>query len=771
MKRAIRMTKSTSRRAVTLLLAIIMVAGSGILFDFFTIVANAAESNYIDENGSTLNTDYYYDKDDCDYTANSSTLHNEWSKFFNLSLVSEGNYSQSGYTYTASGGYPMRLKITGTPGYLSMHANGVNNGNDGMHHYSFDSNGKVNDYSVGSGLIIIEYLSSAGGVVSRQVVDKLWERDLSMPIDLFLKYHSNDYSVRVKLCYEVWKYQDGKPYYWNITQVSNTFKVLAKDIPYDKSFSPSITNYRYLTDDYTNTEKALEEPIYIKGVNKDTTDNAGIRLELYSKYLTINAAAGGVFYDKTEGTDLGIAASRHHWWYNLEKDSYIEINGVRSPLIANSSGFFVIEPPVPESSYINITLRANVKFHYTYYEHVFGIKTESANEEYKGYVQYSIRVPISVSDTNQVLIYDTASDSADYSQIPLVIDGMVKESNTIALVSSKYNTYTSVIQRYSGGSWETANSTESVVSSAVKTYTLHGDNPCEKYRVVLTDNQNNSRIVTFYVITDSENLLDLKLTNLQYNSIDNLPWVKDYTDHIITTAIPELYNESVVSIQLDTGGTKVTKKITIGNKSGENYIGNHYEFIYEYYVGEVDAPRLNSIKLQTNMYHIIPENYSVEMNGKVYAFRLREEALLFTESMIKDSYSRPTSLVDGMADKDKFNIHANVMIYKNSSRQELLDRASGNLEIIYVASYCQPPLDDKIYLYDSDHLVLSITDTVSMVCRYGNQEIIFNLDSEEEHREVYMNELSKELGYNEVQITEFFYDGTALSYRIYLQAN
>ncbi|MBO5262010.1 MAG: hypothetical protein J6B45_03090 [Clostridia bacterium] len=766
--------KSISIRMVAWLLAIAMVLLTGICFGIFPVSVSAAGENVtVNHPSDPVYVNYYYDVDDCDYTANSSTLHNEWSKFFDISLTCAGGYSRSGSAYVAKSGYPMQLKITGTPNYDAMHAGGTNTGNDGMHYYSYDGNGYVENHLVGSGLIIIEYLDSAtDAILETQVYEGLWEKDLSVPLDLLLKYHSDEYRINVKLSYECYKYVDEKKHYWNITEETAVcLRVLTEPLPYDKSFEPSVASYYWIESDKANIEAVLEEPIRVRGVYYDTTDNPGIRLELYSHYLTINTVARDIFYEKQESPfNIWIASGTHHWWYRLENDSYIEINGEKSPLPANENGVYVLEPPVPKGAYINVKVCLNITFFYTYYEHAFGITTETANEERKCIVKYNINIPVSVSDTNQILLYDNVAD--DYSQTSLVLDGMVKETNTLAIVTSGQNKFTQRIERLQNNEWVSADVTESVKSAGEKLYILNSENPCEQYRVVLTDNQGKSRIETFYVIKDVEKLLELKVTNQQYNEYDTLPWVKELDDHKILCSVPELYEETVTSTPLENGGERVTKRVTIGNKADSGYLGTYYEFTYEFYIGAVDAPRLNSIKFQTNYYHVIPGNYSVEYNCKLYVFKYRDEALLFAESTTKDNYKKPSSLVQGIADKERFDLIADFMVCENATRQELIDRAGGNLEVVFVSSYYEAPIDEEnIYLYGADFLYLSITDTVSVVFGQGENTVTFELQQDEELREIQMKEITKLLGYGEVQVTESFYDGTTLTYNVILLAD
>ena len=166
----------------------------------------------------------------------------------------------------------------------------------------------------------------------------------------------------------------------------------------------------------------------------------------------------------------------------------------------------------------------------------------------------------------------------------------------------------------------------------------------EKYCVTVTDNDGVKNSREFYVVSDLENAVSLTLSHEQYNAINNLPWVKELSDHKTSCLFPELLTETIEQTPV-ANGTKVIKKITLGNSQNGYHIGDRHDFIYEFYVGAVAAPRLNSIKFQSAKYHVLPESYSVKESSKIYAFKNYEDARSFVASLIKSNYTDRKSVV------------------------------------------------------------------------------------------------------------------------------
>lgn len=740
-------------------------------FGFSGTTAFAAETNSA-TSSAHLTTDYYYDSDNGDYKTSSNILHNEWSHFFDLSLVNAGGFTKSGKTYTANSYIPMSLKIDGTWNYTAIHNSGENDGSDGMHHYSYDSNGYANGRLVEGGLIIIEYYTSSGTIYSIQP-ENLWQRDLSVPIEIPLTYHSG-IKIRVKLCYELWKIQDGKTLYWNITEYSEPFYLNTSVPLYSKQVSPA-AYYKYVVDDETNIKNALFKPLTILGQNSATSADPTIRLEIQSDYLSTRATDNrSRIYSGHDEINAWFTAKYFDWWYNLiYEESYIEVAGKRSPLIFNSEGLQIYTFDSLSTSSISIKLHISIEYNFTEYMHIIGITAIDERETQKGYVDYSCNVPISMSSINDgaIIFYEDITSETNYSNVSLVENGMLRSNNTLGIVStSKINQYSIEVEKQENGVWRRAKSSEYTMTTPSGTnnrrIVFNCIDPIEKYRVDVIDNDGKKNSREFYIISDLENVIKVTLSHEQYNAINNLPWVKELSDHKISCLFPELLTETIEETAVP-NGTKVVKKITLGNRMGDNYIGDKHVLTYEFYIGTVAAPRLNSVKFQSAMYHLLPESYSVKEGTKVYAFKNYEDARAFLASLMKSDYSKPTSLSQGIRDKASFDKDIEQRIVHNRSQQELIDQANGDFEAIYVATNAQAPLDEQILIFADDYWGLSKTDAISIsfLTSKGSCNYSYTYG-----KTLMASVVANQLGYGEqIQVTEQFYDGTNLSYTVVIQ--
>lgn len=765
------MTKRLKRSFMVAILALVATLCLIMGFGFADTTAFAAEANAA-ISSAPLATDYYYDSDNGSYKTSSSVLHNEWSHFFDLSLVNVGGFTKNGSTYTAKSYSPMSLKIDGTWNYNAIHNSGANDGNDGMHHYSYDSNGYVNGNLVEGGLVIIEYYTSSGTIYSIQS-ENLWQRDLSVPIELPLTYH-NGIKIRVKLCYELWKIQDGKTLYWNITEYSEPFYLTTAASLYTKQVSPS-ASYTYVVDDEANIKKALYKPLTIIGLNKATSADPTIRLEVQSDYLSPRATdARSRIYTGHDEINALFTAKYWDWWYNLLYDeSFIEIDGKRSPLVITPEGLQVYSVDAPATSSISVRLHISIEYNFTEYMHIFGITAIDNRDTQKGYIDYYYSVPISMSNVNDgaIVFYDDIITGKDYSNVSLIENGMVRSNNTLGIVStSKINQYSVKVEKWENSTWRHAKNSE------YKTTTPSGTNnrkivfnciePIEKYRVTVTDNNGAENFREFFIVSDLEEVVNLTLTHEQYNAINNLPWVKELNDHKISCLFPELITETIEQTPIS-NGTKVIKKITLGNYQNGYYVGDRHDFLYEFYIGEVAAPRLNSVKFQSAKYHVLPESFSVKESSKIYAFKNYEDARAFVASLLKSNYAKPTSLSQGIQDKVAFDSDIESRITHNHSQGELIEQANGNLEVIYVATNAQAPLDEQILMFENDFWGLSKTDAVSISFQNFNGNCTFAYTY---GKKLTASIIANKLGYNEqIQVTEHFYDGTSLSYTVMIQ--
>lgn len=740
-------------------------------FGFVGSTAFATEVNSRASSAS-LAIDYYYDSDNGNYKTSSKILHNEWSHFFDLSLVSASGFTKNGSTYTAKTYSPMALKIDGTWNYNAIHNSGDNDGNDGMHHYSYDSNGYVNGRLVEGGLIIIEYYTSSDTIYSIQP-ENLWRRDLSVPIEIPLTYH-NGIKIRVKLCYELWKIQDGEKKYWNITEYSEPFYLKTSEALYSKHVSP-VASYTYIEDDETNIKDAILKPLTIVGLNDATSANPAIRLEIQCDYLSTRATDGrSRIYSGHDEVNFWFTAKYFDWWYNLiYEESFIEIAGKRSPLIITSEGLQVYTFDSPSTSSISIRLHISIEYNFTEYMHFIGITTIDNHDTKKGYVDYYYSVPISMSNVNDgaIIFYEDITTGTDYSNVSLIENGMVRFNNTLGIVSaSKTNQYFVKVDRQENNAWRQAKNDEYKITTPSGSHNrrivFNCVEPIAKYRVTVTDNDGVTNSREFFIIFDLENAVKLTLTNEQYNAINNLPWLKELGDHKILCLFPELLTETIEQEPVS-NGTKVIKKITLGNCENGYYVGDRHDFIYEFYIGAVAAPRLNSIKFQFAKYHILPESYSVKKDTKVYVFKNYEDARSFVASMLKSNYAKPTSLSQGIQDKVDFDSNIENRITHNYSQRELIEQANGNLESIYVATNAQAPLAEQILMFDDDFWGLSKTDAVSISFQNSNGSCTFAYTY---GKKLTASFIANKLGYGQqIQVTEQFYDGTSLSYTVVIQ--
>ena len=757
----------------SLMVAILALAATLCLVMGFGVLGTTA---FADESKTTtssapLATDYYYDSDNGNYKTSSDVLHNEWSHFFDLSLTNAGGFTKNGSTYTAKTYSPMALKIDGTWNYNAIHTEN-NSGNDGMHHYSYDSNGYVNGRLVEGGLVIIEYYTSSGIVYSIQS-ENLWQRDLSVPIEIPLSYH-NGIKIRVKLCFELWKIQDGKTLYWNITEYSEPFYLRTVVSLYTKQVSPS-ASYTYVVDDEANIKKALYKPLTIIGINKATSADPIIRLEVQSDYLSPRATdARSRIYTGHDEINALFTAKYWDWWYNLLYDeSFIEIDGKRSPLVITPEGLQVYSVDAPATSSISIRLHISIEYNFTEYMHIFGITAIDNRDNQKGYVDYYYNVPISMSNVNDgaIVFYDDIITGTGYSDVSLVENGMVRSNNTLGIVStSKINQYSVKVEKWRNGAWSQAKSSEYKIATPSGTNNRRIVFNCvesiEKYCVTVTDNDGVKNSREFYVVSDLENAVSLTLSHEQYNAINNLPWVKELSDHKTSCLFPELLTETIEQTPV-ANGTKVIKKITLGNSQNGYHIGDRHDFIYEFYVGAVAAPRLNSIKFQSAKYHVLPESYSVKESSKIYAFKNYEDARSFVASLIKSNYTKPKSLSQGIQDKADFDSNIECRITHNYSQRELIEQANGNLELIYVATNAQAPIGEQILMFEDDFWGLSKTDAVSISFQNSNGNFTYAYTY---GKKLTASTIASQLGYNEqIQVTEQFYDGTSISYTVTIQ--
>lgn len=734
-----------------------------------------ATTESVKRNVSTIQSDYYYDNDNGKYATSNSIKHNEWSHFFNLALGSDGNYTQSGLTFTISEGYPMSLYISGTSNYYAISNNGKNDGNDGMHHYSYDSNGYINDWLVGSGRIVFEYYTGET-TVYKVLSEGLWERDLSVPIEIPLKYHTG-IKIRVKLCYELWKYENGKTRFWNITQWSETFYLKTGSLPYNKTVKAIQSDYPKFDGDKDKIKKAVEKPLYIKGVNRSTSNNSSIRLELQNEYLATPVNAN--FYANSTSDSWGLGGFDKQtisWWYSLRKGSYIVIDGQKSDLACNSEGIFALTLDSISSQSIEVNLHINLRYHYSKDRwNWWGANYWNANSYEKDFsIEYKSVVPLSVSNINDgaVLFYDDIA-SNNYSNISLVMDEMVRSKNTLGIVStSRINQFSIEVEKFENDGWRVATKNEYtdnlVPGTANHRIVFKTSAPIEKFRVSLKDNDSNTNSRSFYIVSDLDKALNLKLSNEQYNALNNLPWVKAIEDHQVTCIFSELLHFDSVNgldqTKLENDSNKIIKKVILGSKVDGRFVGEYHEFTYEFYIGKVAAPRFNSLKLSATHYHILPQSYSVNENGYVYAFKELEEARAFVAKIIKNNYKKPSSLSAAISDKKLFDNEIESRIQFNESQWELIAKAQGDINKIKVATNTQAPIGEKIYIYNDDFFALSKTDTISISLKSSQGKFISGYLS---GNKLSGKEIAKLCGYDSaISVTEQFYDGTSLTYEI-----